>query len=87
MPRLESPYRWDIFVFQLRSEHFLGVTQESLARKLNVSVFSVSKWERGEAVPLPKQRNRLKRLASRTGYTEDQWPRFVKPMSVVQVVQ
>ena len=87
MPRLQSPYRWDLFVPQLRSEQFLGVTQEGLARKLGVSVFTVSKWECGKAVPVPRLRIKLKKLATVTGYSEDKWPTVSKRMAVVHPVK
>jgi transcriptional regulator with XRE-family HTH domain len=84
MPRLGSPYKWDLFVSELRSERYLGITQETLARKLRVSIFSVSKWERGEAVPMPKVRASLKKLAQRAGYSEENWPTVSKQMKVVR---
>lgn len=31
-----------------------GMTQEDLAKKVGVSHISVSRWERGEALPSPK---------------------------------
>jgi len=87
MPRLESPYQWDVFVAQLRSEHFLGVTQEDLARRLHVSVFTVSKWECGKAVPVPRLRVKLKKLGIAAGYTEQKWPTVTKRMAVIKPVK
>lgn len=74
MPRIETRYNWSLFVNQLRSEPFLCVTQEILARKLRLSVYSVSKWERGQAIPSMKWRVKLQNIANSVGYTEKDWP-------------
>ena len=50
------------------------MTQEGLARKLRLSVFSVSKWECGHAIPSMKWRVKLRNLANSVGYTEKDWP-------------
>lgn len=41
-----------------------GMTQEDLAKKLGVSNVSVSRWERGKAMPSPKY---LKKMAELFG--------------------
>ena len=39
-----------------------GLTQQELARKLNVDQASVSNWEKGKNPPLPKYRKQLCRI-------------------------
>lgn len=41
-----------------------GLTQQQLADKLGVSHISVSRWERGEAIPSPKN---IKKMADMFG--------------------
>jgi len=41
-----------------------SLTQEDLARKLNVSSSSVARWERGATIPRPKQWSRIMQLLS-----------------------
>ena len=48
----------------------LGLSQEGLARTLNVSTASVSRWERGQGNPLPvviEKLQALERRAEREG--------------------
>jgi transcriptional regulator with XRE-family HTH domain len=74
MPRLSTIYRWTLLVETLRSERYLCWTQERLAREINVSVFTVSNWETGRAVPSPRHRAMLRELAIGAQYAEADWP-------------
>ena len=40
----------------------LGLSQTQLAKKLGVSIMSVSRWENGRSKPLPAFERKLKRL-------------------------
>jgi DNA-binding transcriptional regulator YiaG len=83
MPRQTSKYMWAKIIFELRSERYLDCTQESLARKLRVSVFSVSKWERG-TIPAAQFRARIRKLAEQTGYSETAWPTISQKIGIVK---
>ena len=83
MPRQTSKYMWDKIVFELRSERHLDCTQEGLARKLRVSVFSVSKWERG-TVPAAQVRARIRKIAEEVGYTQASWPTISQKIGIVK---
>jgi len=84
MPRLTSIYDWKLVVIELRCERRLNCTQEMLARKIKASVFSVSKWERGETAPTLKFRHKLARLAEDIGYGQTTWPVVSRGLTVVQ---
>jgi DNA-binding transcriptional regulator YiaG len=45
----------------------LGFTQEDLARKLNVSLSAVSKWEQGVSSPSRLAREKLEKLLKKEG--------------------
>lgn len=45
----------------------LGFTQEDLARKLNVSLSAVSKWEQGVSLPSRLAREKLEKLLGKGG--------------------
>lgn len=42
----------------------LGLTQEELAQKLNVSFSTVNRWENGKTKPLPALLDRINELVS-----------------------
>jgi ribosome-binding protein aMBF1 (putative translation factor) len=63
-----------MLIYILRSERFLGWSQEKLAQHVEVCVSSVSKWERREVEPQPKHRDKLKELAASRGYQQSDWP-------------
>ncbi len=85
MPRLTSTYNWQLIVVELRSERYLDCTQESLARKLQTSVFSVSKWERGETAPTARFRARIRKLAEQANYPHiNNWPTIPQRLAVVK---
>lgn len=74
MPRLATIYDWGKIVQTLRSEHFLDLGQEELAREVGVCGATVSKWERGIVVPLRRHRRKLKELALAHGFAPEFWP-------------
>ncbi len=84
MPRLQTIYDWGSFIQFLRSEHFLGWTQEKLAQQLGVSLSSVSKWESAGIEPQPKTRAKLRALANEIGFQREMWPKkeHVAPRSM-----
>jgi DNA-binding transcriptional regulator YiaG len=45
----------------------LGFTQEDLARKLNVSLSAVSKWEQGVSSPSGLAREKIEKLLKKEG--------------------
>jgi DNA-binding transcriptional regulator YiaG len=45
----------------------LGFTQEDLARKLNVSLSAVSKWEQGVSSPSRLAREKIEKLLKKEG--------------------
>jgi DNA-binding transcriptional regulator YiaG len=45
----------------------LGFTQEDLARKLNVSLSAVSKWEQGVSSPSRLAREKIEKLVRKGG--------------------
>jgi transcriptional regulator with XRE-family HTH domain len=63
-----------MIVWILRSEGYCGWTQERMARELDVSVSSVSKWETGAVEPMPKHRDRLSALAASVNFDKKDWP-------------
>lgn len=83
MPRQTSKYMWEKIIFELRSERYLECTQESLARKLRVSVFTISKWERG-TIPAAQFRPRIRKLAEDAGYSESTWPTVSQKIGIVK---
>lgn len=45
----------------------LRLTQVQLAERLRVAPLTVSRWERGKALPMPAFEHELKRMASSLG--------------------
>lgn len=72
MPRLPARFAWNAVVLEVRERRH--ETQADLARSLGCSVFSVSKWECGAAVPTARHRRQLERLAIEVGYPSSDWP-------------
>lgn len=78
MPRLTfNNIDWKKSVYKLRT--ILGYSQEDLARHLDKTTSSISKWERGENMPQLKSIRFLKSLAISEGLEEDQWLVKVEP--------
>jgi len=50
------------------------MSQLEFAQALGCSVSTVSKWERGESTPLPKQRRRLEAIGAEIGFCPSDWP-------------
>lgn len=76
MPRVTSYFDWPEFVHTMRTERYLNCTQEQLARLLDVSVSTISKWETGAVKPQPRHRRALWRMARRARYRKEDWPRY-----------
>ncbi len=72
MPRLPIRHDWPQVVLLLR-EHRLE-SQAELAEALGSSLSSISKWERGEAVPGPRYRRKMEQLARAAGFPVSDWP-------------
>jgi len=67
-------FRWGEFIREMRSEVFLDCTQEQLARHLEVSVSTVSRWERSVVQPQSRHRHALRYAARRAGFLQQMWP-------------
>lgn len=72
MPRLTDKYDWPKVVFLLRERR--SQTQAEFAESVGCSVSTVSKWERGETAPVPKQRRRMEALGVEAGVPPSGWP-------------
>jgi transcriptional regulator with XRE-family HTH domain len=72
MPRLPVKYDWPEVVLHLRERR--SQTQAEFAAELGCSVSTVSKWERRETVPAPKQRRRMEALGTEAGFPASEWP-------------
>ncbi|MCK6529692.1 helix-turn-helix transcriptional regulator [Myxococcota bacterium] len=73
MPRLPTTFAWSTVVLSVRERR--NETQAELAQAMGCSVFAVSKWECGAAVPTAKHRRLLERLATDAGYPPGDWPK------------
>lgn len=52
---------------EMKSERFrLGLTQEDIARALNISIYTYYKWENGKSIPKRTNVVKLKALFIRT---------------------
>jgi transcriptional regulator with XRE-family HTH domain len=72
MPRLSfNNIDWKKSVYKLRI--ILGCSQEDLARHLDKTTSSISKWERGESIPQLRSIRYLKSFALSKRLVEDQW--------------
>jgi transcriptional regulator with XRE-family HTH domain len=72
MPRLPVRHDWSRVVLYLRERH--NQTQAEFGNALGCSASTVSKWERGETVPAPKQRRRMEGLGTEVGFPPSDWP-------------
>ena len=72
MPRLSDKYDWPKVVFLLRERR--SQTQAEFAGSVGCSVSTVSKWERGETTPIPKQRRQMEALSAEAGLAPSEWP-------------
>ena len=72
MPRLPIKYDWPKVVFELRRRS--SQSQAEFALAADCSVSTVSKWERGQGLPAPKQLRRVEELGTATGFPPAQWP-------------
>ncbi len=72
MPRLPIRYDWPQVVLLLRERR--NESQVDFARTLECSSSTVSKWERGECVPAPRQRRRMEALGVEIGWPTSEWP-------------
>lgn len=72
MPRLPVKYDWPRVVLLVRERR--SETQAEFADALGCSVSTVSKWERGETVPAPKQRRRMEAMGVEAGLPSAEWP-------------
>jgi len=75
VPRIITEFDWPTFVYTLRSERYWDCSQQELAQMLEVSVSTVSKWERGVVQPQPRHRSALRTLGSRKRYRAGDWPK------------
>jgi len=75
VPRVITEFDWSTFVSTLRSERYWDCSQQELAQMLEVSVSTVSKWERGAVRPQPRHRWALRRMATRKRYRQGDWPK------------
>lgn len=72
MPRLPVKYDWPKVVMLLRTRR--SQSQAEFAESVGCSVSSVSKWERRETAPSPKQRRRIEALSAEAGVAPADWP-------------
>jgi len=72
MPRLPIRHDWSQVVLLLRERR--QESQAEFAGTLGCSLSSVSKWERGEAVPGPRHRRRMEALGEALGLPSSEWP-------------
>lgn len=77
VPRLRAVYDWATVVHELRTR--MSKSQPEFAVAVGCSPSSVSKWERGETVPIPKQRRELERIGREASYPSTEWPRAHDP--------
>jgi len=57
--------KWKDRILNLRNE--INYTQEEFARKLDVSVFTINRWERGRNDPSRKYQRKIERLENEVG--------------------
>ncbi len=60
---------FSMFIRKIRNQ--LGMSQEQLARALNVSFSTVNRWENGKAKPSPMAREALNDLCRKYGIDVD----------------
>lgn len=72
MPRLLAKYDWPVVVHELRQR--ACQTQAEFAAAVGCSVSTVSKWERRETTPAPRQRRRMEGIGVAVGYPPATWP-------------
>lgn len=63
--------RYSELVKELRSA--LGLSQEGLARRMNVSFSTVSNWENGRTKPLPALAHLLVEMAQEAGIAAERY--------------
>lgn len=59
-------------------------TQAEFAADLGCAVSTVSKWERRETVPAPKQRRRMEAMGTEAGFPASEWPEESKQTNLFQ---
>jgi len=81
VPRTITEFDWPTFVHTVRSERYWDCSQQELAQMLEVSVSTVSKWERGAVQPQPRHRWALKTLGARKHYRAGDWPKRTRTVA------
>jgi transcriptional regulator with XRE-family HTH domain len=74
MPRLPTRFDWARIILELRV--LRNESQVEFAAAVGCAPSTVSKWEREQCVPSPKQRRRLETIGGEIGHGRDDW--FVK---------
>ncbi len=78
MSPFHTNYDWGLIVQIIRSEKFLLITQEELARRLEVCTSTVTKWEARKSVPKTSFRRKIRELAQNAGFHRENWPLIQK---------
>lgn len=76
MPRLQINFDWPKVVLELRQRS--RKSQAEFAVAVSCSLSTVSKWERGQTLPLPRQLRQVEEFGSALGFPPSDWPEASK---------
>lgn len=80
MPRLQINCDWPKVVLELRQRS--RKSQAEFAAAVSCSLSTVSKWERGQTLPLPRQLRQVEEFGSALGFPPSDWPEVSKQTSL-----